>query len=104
VLRTLARPVLIYGKRFHLSSQASIGFIQGFPHASSISTIAYQPRWWYIRCMGDSPDVRKFLTDIGRRGGQARAKALSADQRKAIARKGAKASAKARKQKAKKKS
>jgi len=54
--------------------------------------------------MGDSPDVRKFLTDIGRRGGQARAKALSADQRKAIARKGAKASAKARRQKAKKKS
>jgi hypothetical protein len=50
--------------------------------------------------MGDSP-VLKFLKEIGSRGGQARAKALSARQRKEIATKASKAAAKARTRKAK---
>jgi hypothetical protein len=45
----------------------------------------------------------KFLTEIGRRGGQARAKALSAKQRKEIATKASRAAAVARKHKAKEK-
>ena len=52
--------------------------------------------------MSESP-VLKFLTEIGRRGGQARAKVLSAKQRKEIATKASKAAAVARKRKAKEK-
>ena len=42
-------------------------------------------------------DISKYLQEIGSRGGKARAKKLTSAQRKAIARKAAKASAKARK-------
>jgi hypothetical protein len=52
--------------------------------------------------MGDSPDVRRFLTEIGKRGGQARAKALSPERRKAIAKKASKAAAEKRTADAKK--
>jgi hypothetical protein len=45
--------------------------------------------------------VRKFLAEIGRRGGQARAKALTAKQRRESAAKASKAAAKARSLKAK---
>jgi hypothetical protein len=45
--------------------------------------------------------VKKFLAGIGRRGGQARAKALSAKQLKESATRASKAAAKARMQKAK---
>jgi len=51
--------------------------------------------------MSDEDIVTKVLAEIGRRGGQARAKALSAKERKAIATKASKAAAKARTQKAK---
>jgi hypothetical protein len=49
--------------------------------------------------MSESP-VLKFLKEIGGRGGQARAKALSAKRRKEIATKASKAAAEARKRKA----
>ena len=45
--------------------------------------------------------VKKVLSEIGRRGGHARAKALTAKQRKDSATKASKAAAKARTQKAK---
>ena len=45
--------------------------------------------------------VRKFLAEIGKRGGQARAKALTAKERKESAIKASKAAAKARTRKAK---
>jgi hypothetical protein len=45
--------------------------------------------------------VRKFLAEIGRRGGQARAKALTPKQRRESATKASKAAAKARTRKAK---
>jgi hypothetical protein len=48
----------------------------------------------------DSP-VSKFLAEIGRRGGHARAKKLTAKQRKESATKASKAAAKARTLKAK---
>jgi hypothetical protein len=51
--------------------------------------------------MSDEDIVRKVLAEIGRRGGQARAKALTAKERKAIAIKASKAAAKARTQQAK---
>ena len=53
-----------------------------------------------VTIMSDSP-VLKFLREIGSRGGQARAKALTAKKRKAIATKASKAAAKARTRKAK---
>jgi hypothetical protein len=43
-----------------------------------------------------NPSVLKFLKEIGSRGGKARAKALSAKERRAIATKASKAAAKAR--------
>jgi len=46
--------------------------------------------------MSDEDIVTKVLAEIGRRGGQARAKALTAKQRKEIATKASKAAAKAR--------
>jgi hypothetical protein len=45
----------------------------------------------------------KYLAELGRRGGQARVKSTTAAQRRKIALKAAKASADARRQKAKKK-
>lgn len=51
--------------------------------------------------MSDEDIVTKVLSEIGRRGGQARAKALSAKQRKEIATKASKAAAKARTRRAK---
>ena len=51
--------------------------------------------------MSDEETLRKALAEIGRRGGQARAKALTAKERKAIATKASRAAAKARAMKAK---
>jgi len=50
--------------------------------------------------MSEDP-VRKFLAEIGSRGGKARAKALTKEEQRAIARKASKAAAKARTRKAK---
>ena len=49
--------------------------------------------------MHDDP-VSKYLSEIGRRGGQSRAKRLTPEQRKEIAKKAGKASGKVRKRKA----
>jgi hypothetical protein len=51
--------------------------------------------------MNDEETLRKALAEIGRRGGKARAKALSAKERIAIATKASEAAAKARTRKAK---
>jgi hypothetical protein len=51
--------------------------------------------------MTDQDAIRKVLAEIGRRGGKARAKALTAEKRKAIATKASRAAAKARIQAAK---
>ena len=51
----------------------------------------------------DSDQVSKYLSEIGRKGGNARAKRLSLEQRSEIAKKAAKASAKVRTAKARKK-
>ena len=53
--------------------------------------------------MSDEDLVTKVLSEIGRRGGQARAKSLSAKERRAIATKASKAAAKVRSHKAKEK-
>jgi hypothetical protein len=50
--------------------------------------------------MADQDAIRKVLAEIGRRGGQARAKALTPKERKKIATKASKAAAKARSEKA----
>jgi len=50
---------------------------------------------------GSTKEKNPAAVELGRRGGQARAKALSADERKAIAEKASKAAARARKRKAK---
>jgi general stress protein YciG len=47
--------------------------------------------------------VSKYLSQIGRKGGQSRAKRLTPEQRKEIGIKGGKASGKVRKKKAKRK-
>jgi hypothetical protein len=51
--------------------------------------------------MADQDAIQKVLAEIGRRGGQARAKALTAKERKAIATTASRAAAKARTDKAK---
>jgi hypothetical protein len=54
--------------------------------------------------MADTPDedqISQILSEIGRRGGLARAKKLSAEKRKEIATKASNAAAKARSKKAK---
>jgi general stress protein YciG len=51
----------------------------------------------------EEDQVSKYLSQIGRKGGQSRAKRLSPEQRKEIARKAGKASGKVRKRKAKQK-
>ena len=50
--------------------------------------------------MDDLSPIKQFLANIGRRGGKARAKALTAEQRRKSAIKASKAAAKARTQKA----
>jgi len=50
--------------------------------------------------MGED-EIKRVLAEIGRRGGTARAKALTAKRRREIAVKASKAAAKARKRKAK---
>jgi hypothetical protein len=49
----------------------------------------------------DEDQISQYLSNIGRKGGHARAKRLTAEQRKAIATKASKAAAKARRKKAK---
>jgi len=50
--------------------------------------------------MEDSSPIKRFLADIGRRGGKARAKALTAEERRRSATKASKAAAAARARKA----
>lgn len=50
--------------------------------------------------MADEDAIRALLAEIGRRGGQARAKALTPKERKKIATKASKAAAKKRSEKA----
>jgi hypothetical protein len=49
----------------------------------------------------DSRELKKYFAELGRQGGTARAKKLTVAERKAIAQKAAKASAEARRRKAK---
>jgi hypothetical protein len=56
---------------------------------------------YYLRVAGDNL-VSEIMSQMGRRGGQARAKALTAKQRRESAIKASKAAAKARGAKAKK--
>jgi hypothetical protein len=51
--------------------------------------------------MGDDENIRKLLSEIGRRGGKARAKKLTAEERRKSAIKASRAAAKARTRKAK---
>ena len=51
--------------------------------------------------MDDLSPIKQFLANIGRRGGKARARALTAEQRRKSAIKASKAAAKARTRKAK---
>jgi hypothetical protein len=55
-----------------------------------------------IHARMDEDPVSKYLSDIGRKGGYSRAKRLTPDQRREIAKKAAKASATVRRKKAKK--
>ena len=65
--------------------------------------------FWYSRCVPlmistflmDEDAIRKVLSEIGRRGGLARAKALTPKQRRESATKASKAAAKVRTQRAK---
>jgi len=54
-----------------------------------------------IICSMDEDAIRKVLSEIGRRGGLARAKALTAKERRESATKASKAAAKARTERAK---
>jgi len=56
---------------------------------------------YIIYLMGEDESIRRLLSEIGRRGGKARAKALTAKQRKESATKASKAAAKARTRRAK---
>jgi hypothetical protein len=51
----------------------------------------------------DKSLLSKYLSELGRRGGKARMKTMTAEQRRSIATKASKAAAKARSAKAKKK-
>jgi|HubBroStandDraft_2_1064218.scaffolds.fasta_scaffold1078298_2 general stress protein YciG len=51
----------------------------------------------------EQDQVSKYLSEIGRRGGQARAKRLTPEERKEIAKRAGKKSGKVRKKKAKQK-
>ena len=55
----------------------------------------------YYHTMSDEELVRKVMSEMGKRGGHARAKALTAKQRRESAIKASKAAAKARSAKAK---
>jgi hypothetical protein len=55
--------------------------------------------WCYILRMKKSP-LSKYLAELGRKGGKARMKTMTAEQRREIAMKASKAAAKARSKKA----
>jgi hypothetical protein len=57
-------------------------------------------RWWYYAVM-DEALLKRALQEIGKRGGDERAKRLTGKRRKEIATKASKAAAKARTRKAK---
>jgi hypothetical protein len=62
-----------------------------------------QPRWsGLIGCVNIEAEevIRKYRSELSRKGGQARAKALTAKERQKIALKASKAAAKARQKKA----
>ena len=59
-----------------------------------------QPLRCTIYTMADDDLISKVMTEMGRRGGKARAKALTAKQRRESAIKASKAAAEARKRKA----
>ncbi len=50
-----------------------------------------------------NPPLSKYLSELGRKGGKARLKTMTPEQRRAIATKASKAAAEARKRKAKEK-
>ena len=92
MLITLAQPVLMSGQ---------------YRSATVMSTT--QPKYlrhpWRYGCtiytMSREDEISKIMSEMGRRGGQARAKALTAKQRKESARKAWKAAAKAHRRAAK---
>jgi hypothetical protein len=49
----------------------------------------------------DKADISNYMAEVGRKGGKARLKTMTAEQRRASARKASKAAAEARKKKAK---
>jgi hypothetical protein len=49
----------------------------------------------------DKADISRYMADVGRKGGKARLKTMTAEQRRASARKASKAAAAARTKKAK---
>jgi hypothetical protein len=51
----------------------------------------------------DKADVSKYMAEVGRKGGKARLKTMTPEQRRASARKASKAAAEARKKKAREK-
>ena|SRR5215471_10114973 len=59
-------------------------------------------RFLLASCRMDEDPVSKYLSEIGRKGGQARAKRLTPERRKEIATKASKAAAKVRSKKARK--
>ena len=64
-------------------------------------SLSLRSRWCNTYGVSDEDIITRVLAEIGRRGGRARAKALTAKQRKEIATKASKAAAKARMRKAK---
>ena len=71
-----------------------------FPHHRILQA---RCQWGYDNAQMDDKKLKEAFAEIGRRGGKARAEALSAKQRKAIATKASKAAAVARTRKAKEK-
>jgi hypothetical protein len=69
-------------------------------HSPKITYLPFPVRWYYPNNMDDVIN-RKFFADMGRKGGQKRAKKLTAEQRRKSAIKASKAAAKARTRKAK---
>jgi hypothetical protein len=89
--RTLAPPV------FNVLIISPYGY--GVKHVITIHAVVRLR--YIIYLMGEDESIRRLLSEIGRRGGKARAKALTAKQRKESATKASKAAAKARTRRAK---
>ena len=71
--------------------------------AATVSTYFLQPeRYGGIPVAMDDETVRKVMTELGRRGGLARAKSMTAKERRVSALKASKAAARVRRKKAEK--